>query len=177
MSIFLYLPPAYFINILTFSRHSDLVGRVEVDPAIVERQYNYSKTMKDQIVTHARNALMAAILLGLILGGVIAWRTYDGRTLPIVFGVLIGGGSVAIVGGLSYLILVSVAKRGVKRWEGLRQRISQLKAMDKRIDTKAGHLYPIPHVLLDRIINKRTSVTKGSVALINQCDKYNENLT
>ena len=143
----------------------------------MERQYDYSKTMKDKIVTHARNALIAAILLGMILGGVIAWREYHGKTIPTVFGVLIGGGSVTVIGGLAYFILTSVARRGVKKWEGLRDRVSKLKALDKLIDNKAEVLYPVANILLDRIIDKHTSVTKGSIALIKQCDKYDETLT
>lgn len=132
--------------------------------------------MKDQIVTHARNALIAAIVLGMIVGGVIAWSTFNGKTLPIVFGVLIGGGSVTIVGGVAYLIWISVARREVKKWEGLRDRVSKLKALDKLIDKKAEDLYPVANILLDRIINKH--VTKGSIkAVINQCDKYNETST
>lgn len=152
-------------------------GAIEVDPGIVERQYNYSKTMKEQIVNHATKALMAAILLGMILGGVIAWKTYNSKIIPIVFGVFVGGGSVTIIGGLAYLILLSVGRRGVKKWEGLRDRVSKLKAMDKLIDEKAEDLYPVPNILLDRIINKHTSVTRGSIALIKQCDKYNETST
>lgn len=167
----------YIMNESTFFRHSDLVGRVEVDPAIVERQYNYSKTMQKQIVTHARNALIAAIFLGMILGGLIAWQRWNGAALPIVLGVLTGGGSVLIIGGLAYFILTSVAKRGVNKWAGLRERVAQLKEMDKRIDKKAQDLYPVPHILLGRIIDQKTSVTRGSVALIKECNKYNESST
>lgn len=143
-----------------------------MDPKIVERQYNYSKTMKDQIMTHGRNALIAAILLGMILGGIIAWRTYNGQTIPIVLGVVIGGGAATIIGGLSYLVLTSVARRGVKRWENLQERVSKLKALDQIIDKKGENLYPVAHILLDRIINKHTSVMDGSIALIEQCEEY-----
>ena len=143
-----------------------------MDPKIVERQYNYSKAMKDQILSHGRNALVAAILLGMILGGIIAWRIYNNQTIPIVFGVLIGGGAVMIIGGLSYFVLTSVARRGVYRWESLQERISKLKALDKIIDKKGEDLYPVAHILLDRIINKRASVKNGSEALIKQCEEY-----
>ncbi|XP_078347279.1 uncharacterized protein LOC144632483 [Oculina patagonica] len=160
-----------------YTRHTDLVGAVEVDPGIVERQYNYSKKMKEQIVNHATKALIAAILLGMILGGVIAWRTYNAEIIPIVLGVFAGGGSVTIIGGLAYLILISVARRGVKKWEGLRDRVSKLKVLDKLIEKKTEDLYPVPNILLDRILNKHTNVTRGSIALIKQCDKYNETST
>jgi len=159
-----------YLALLT--RHTELEGFVKVDPKIVERQYNYSKTMKDQIMTHGRNALVAAILLGMILGGIIAWRTYKKQTIPIVLGVLIGGGTAVTIGGLPYLVLTSVARRGVYRWESLQERISKLKALDKIIDKKGEDLYPVAHILLDRIINKRTSVRDGSEALIEQCQEY-----
>lgn len=161
-----------FKNLHSISRHTELEGFVKVDPKIVERQYNYSKTMKDQIMTHGRNALVAAILLGMILGGIIAWRTYKKQTIPIVLGVLIGGGTAVTIGGLPYLVLTSVARRGVYRWESLQERISKLKALDKIIDKKGEDLYPVAHILLDRIINKRTSVRDGSEALIEQCQEY-----
>ena len=128
--------------------------------------------MKDQIMTHGRNALIAAIFLGMILGGVIAWSIYVKQTIPIVLGVLIGGGVATIIGGLSYFVLTSVARRGVYRWESLRERISKLKALDTIIDKKGEDLYPVANILLDRIINKHTSVMAGSEALIEQCEEY-----
>lgn len=160
------------MSLHSISRHTELEGFVKVDPKIVERQYNYSKTMKDQITTHGRRALVAVILLGMILGGIIAWRTYKEQIIPIVLGVLIGGGAAVIIGGLSYFILTSVATRGVYRWKSLQERISKLKALDKIIDKKGEDLYPVPNILLDRIINKHTSVKDGSEALIEQCEEY-----
>ena len=163
------------MNLHLISRHTELESFVKVDPEIVERQYSYSKTMKDQITTHGRKALFPAIVLGMILGGIIAWRTYNEQTISIVLGVLIGGGAAVVIGGLSYFILTSVATRGVKRWESLRERISKLRDLDKIIDKKGEALHPVPHVLLDMIINKldkHTSVKEESEALIEQCEEY-----
>ena len=160
------------MNLHSISRHTELEGFVKVDPEIVERQYDYSKTMKDKIMTHGRRALVAAILFGMILGGIIAWRTYKEQIIPIVLGVLIGGGAAVIIGGLSYFILTSVARRGVNRWKSLQERILKLKALDKIIDKKGEDLYPVPKILLERIINKHTSVKDGSEALIEQCEEY-----
>ena len=160
------------MNLHSISRHTELEGFIKVDPEIVERQYDYSKTMKDKIMTHGRRALAAAILFGMILGGIIAWRTYKEQIIPIVLGVLIGGGAAVIIGGLSYFILTSVARRGVNRWKSLQERILKLKALDKIIDKKGEDLYPVPKILLERIINKHTSVKDGSEALIEQCEEY-----
>lgn len=157
------------------ARHTKLEGFVKVDPKIVERQYSYSTTMKDKITTHGRNALVATIFFGMILGGIIAWRTYNEQTIPIVLGVLIGGGVAVIIGGLSYFIVRGVATRGVKRWKSLKERISKLEPLDKIIDKKGEALYPVPHVLLDKIISKldkNTSVKVESEALIEQCEEY-----
>ena len=58
--------------------------------------------MKNNIVTHGRRAWILSVLLGLILGGVIAWTAWNSQILPVVFGVLIGGGALLIIGGLVY---------------------------------------------------------------------------
>ena len=174
-SVKLYLNRIYVLRIyIQISRHTELEAFVKVDPEVVKRQYNYSKTMKDRIMTHGRNALVAVILLGMILGGIIAWGTYKKQTIPIVLGVLIGGGAAVIIGGLSYLVLTSVARRGVYRWENLQNRISKIKALDKKIDKKGEDLYPVAYVLLDRIINskRRNSIMDGAKELIEQCEEY-----
>ena len=163
-------------NLYSISRHKKLYSSVKVDQQIVERQYNYSKTMKDQILTHGRNALIAGILLGMIIGGVIAWRTYNEQTIPIVLGVLVGGGAVTIIGGLFYLVLTSVARRGVKRWESLQIRISKHEALRNIIDKKGKNLYAVS-MRVDSIINKNTvSVMDKSEALIEQCEEYEKAL-
>ena len=58
--------------------------------------------MKNNIVTHGRRAWILSVLLGLILGGVIAWTAWNSQILPVVFGVLIGRGALLIIGGLVY---------------------------------------------------------------------------
>lgn len=164
------------MNLHSISRHTELGSFVKVAPKRVERQYKYSNTMKGQITTHGRNALVATIFLGMILGGIIAWRTYTEQTIPIVLGALIGGGVAVIIGGLSYFILISVATRGVYRWNSLQERISKLnlKALERIIDRKGEALYPV-QILLDSIINRHISagsVKEGSEALIEQCEEY-----
>ena len=132
--------------------------------------------MKNQILTHGRNALIAGILLGMIIGGVVAWRTYNEQTIPIVLGVLVGGGAVTIIGGLFYLVLTSVARRGVKRWESLQIRISKHEALRNIIDKKGKNLYAVS-MRVDSIINKNTvSVMDKSEALIEQCEEYEKAL-
>ena len=77
--------------------------------------------MKNNIVTHGRRAWILSVLLGLILGGVIAWTAWNSQILPVVFGVLIGGGALLIIGGLVYFIFAAVAERGVRKWKQLQQ--------------------------------------------------------
>lgn len=146
--------------------------------ARVEDRHNSSKTRREKIVTHAGKALLAAILLGLILGGVIGWGSPD--RLPTVVWVLVGGGSVLVVGGLCYTILVGVACRNVKRWENLRGKVQELPVTDdliEEIGTKYSTLYPIPKIFLSDIEGDETNpsnVKRVSRDLINQLKSYNE---
>lgn len=146
--------------------------------ARVEDRHNSSKTRREKIVTHAGKALLAAILLGLILGGVIGWGSPD--RLPTVVWVLVGGGSVLVVGGLCYTILVGVAFRNVKRWENLRGKVQELPVTDdliEEIGTKYLTLYPIPKIFLSDIEGDETNpsdVKRVSRDLINQLKSYNE---
>ena len=153
-----------------------MAGRAGVDPKIVEERCESSKKMKSQILSHGRNALIAAILLGMIIGGVTAWSKWKDQILPVVLGVITGGGAVLIVGGIVYLVFAAVAARGVKKWDDLRKRASQLEEMDKIIDRKASKLHRVP-MLLDMIANKLQSVKQGSIQLVEQCDKYNATTT
>ena len=77
--------------------------------------------MKNNIVTHGRRAWILSVLLVLILGGVIALTAWNSQILPVVFGVLIGGGALLIIGGLVYFIFAAVAERGVRKWKQLQQ--------------------------------------------------------
>ena len=83
-------------------RHTKIGARANVYPSLVEERYQYSETMKNNIVTHGRRAWILSVLLGLILGGVIAWTAWNSQILPVVFGVLIGRGALLIIGGLVY---------------------------------------------------------------------------
>ena len=155
-------------------RHTEMKGRAGVDPKLVEERHQYSMTMKDKIVTHGRNAWVAAALLGMCLGGLIAWASWKDQILPKLLGVLIGGGAVLIIGGLAYCIFTTVAARGVRKWDDLRKRAWQLQQMDKIIDKKLQELYPIPNVLLSMIIAEasKQSIKQVSIKLVKQCQKY-----
>ena len=142
-----------------------------MDPEIVQKRYDYSKRMKNQIVTHGKNALIASVILGMILGGLIAWEKWNDQILSIVFGILIGGGATLLVGGLTYLIFTAVATRGVKKWEELQKRVSEFQIMDKIIDQKAQELYDVL-MLLDMIASKEQSVKQSSIQLVKQCEDY-----
>lgn len=148
-------------------------GRAGVDPEIVKKRYEYSKRMKNQIVTHGKNALIASVILGMILGGLIAWAKWNDQILPILFGISIGGGATLIVGGLTYLIFTAVATRGVKKWDELQRRVSEFQIMNKIIDQKAQELYPVP-MLLEMIASKEQTggVKQGSIQLVKQCEDY-----
>lgn len=71
-----------------------------------------------------------------------------------MFGVLIGGGVVVIIGGLFYFIVRGVVIRGVKRWKSLKEWILKFEFLDKIIDKKGEVLYFVFYVLLDKIISK-----------------------
>ena len=148
-----------------------MAARAGVDSKLVEERYEYSKKMKSQIVLHGKNALIAAVLLGMILGGLIAWSMWNGQILPVVFGVLIGGGAVLVLGGVTYFIFAAVAARGVNKWEDLHKRASEFQKMDKIIDRKAQELYAVP-MLLNMIANKVQTVKQGSIQLVKQCEGY-----
>lgn len=148
-----------------------MAARAGVDSKLVEERYECTKKMKSQIVLHGKNALIAAVLLGMILGGLIAWSMWNGQILPVVFGVLIGGGAVLVLGGLTYFIFAAVAARGVNKWEDLHKRASEFQKMDKIIDRKAQELYAVP-TLLGMIANKVQPVKQGSIQLVKQCKGY-----
>lgn len=99
---------------------------------------------------------------------------------PTVVWVLVGGGSVLVVGGLCYTILVGVACRNVKRWENLRGKVQELPVTDdliEEIGTKYSTLYPIPKIFLSDIEGDETNpsdVKRVSRDLINQLRSYNE---
>ena len=143
-----------------------MVGRADAYRKIVKERCEYSKKMKSQILSHGRNALIAAILLGMIVGGVTAWSKWKDQILPVVLGVITGGGAVLIVGGIVYLVFAAVAARGVKKWDDLWKRPSQLTEMDEM----ASKLHRVP-MLLDMIANKVQSVKQGSIQLVEQCEK------
>lgn len=99
---------------------------------------------------------------------------------PTVVWVLVGGGSVLVIGGLCYTILVGVACRNVKRWENLRGKVQELPVTDdliEEIGTKYSTLYPIPKIFLSDIEGDETNpsdVKRVSRDLINQLRSYNE---
>ena len=142
-----------------------------MDPQIVEKRCEYSMKMKSQIVSHGKNALIATVLLGIILGGVIAWKTWNGNILLVVFGVLIGGGVTLVIGGLTYAIFTAVAVTAVKKWEVLQTRASKFQGMTKKIDRIAKTLYGV-HLLLDIIASKEETVKEGSIQLVEKCRDY-----
>lgn len=146
-------------------------ARAGVDPQIVEKRCEYSMKMKSQIVSHGENALIATVLLGIILGGVIAWKTWNGNILLVVFGVLIGGGVTLVIGGLTYAIFTAVAVTAVKKWEALQTRASKFQDMAKKIDRIAETLYGV-HLLLDIIASKEETVKEGSIQLVEKCRDY-----
>ena len=147
-------------------------GRASGDPKTVEKRCEYSKTMKSQIVSHGKNALIATVLLGMILGGVIAWTTQNGKILPVMFGVLIGGGTTLVIGGLTYAIFTAVAVTGVKKWEALQKRASEFQDMAKKINRIANKLYGV-HLFLDIIASsKEETVTEDSLQIVEKCRDY-----
>ena len=142
-----------------------------MDPQTVEKRCEYSMKMKSQIASHGKNALIATVLLGIILGGVIAWTTWNGKILPVVFGVLVGGGVTLVIGGLTYAIFTAVAVTAVKKWEALQTRASEFQGMGKNIDRIAEKLYVV-HLLLDFIASKEETVKEGSIQLVEKCRDY-----
>lgn len=146
-------------------------ARAGVNREIVNNRYEYSKRMKNQIVKHGKNALIASVILGMILGGLIAWAKWNDQILPILFGISIGGGATLIVGGLTYLIFTAVATRGLKKWDELQKRVSEFQIMERIVDPKAKELHAVP-ILLGTIASKELSVKQGSIELVKQCEDY-----
>ena len=146
-----------------------MLARAHVDAQIMEKRREYYMKMKSQIVSHGKNALIATVLLGSILGGVEAWITWNGMILPVVFGVLIGVGmTLVIASGLTYAIFTAVAVTAVKKGEALRTRFQD---MDKKIDRIAVQFYGV-HLLLDMIASKEDTVKEGSIQLVEKCGDY-----
>ena len=152
-------------------RHTKIGARANVYPSLVEERYQYSETMKNNIVTHGRRAWILSVLLGLILGGVIAWTAWNSQILPVVFGVPIGGGALLIIGGLVYFIFAAVAERGVRKWKQLQQGVSHLQDTTKFILRKAQELNLLP-VQLQMMVNRQQPIKECSIALVKQCEKY-----
>ncbi|CAH3015201.1 unnamed protein product, partial [Porites evermanni] len=102
-----------------------------------QQKFSLSEILRDNKKQHGRRAWILSILLGLILGGVIAWMAWNSQILPAVFGVLIGGGALLIIGGLVYFIFAAVAERRVRKWKQLQQGVSHLQDTAKFILRKA----------------------------------------
>ena len=120
--------------------------------------------MKNNIVTHGRRAWILSVLLGLILGGVIAWTAWNSQILPVVFGVLIGGGALLIIGGLVYFIFAAVAERGVRKWKQLQQEVSHLQDTAKFILRKAQELNLLP-ALLQMMVDRQQPIKECDLLL------------
>ena len=146
-------------------------ARACCDYDFVEKRREYSMKMKSQIVSHGKNALIATVRLGSILGGEEAWTAWNGMILPVVSGVLIGGGMTLVIGGLTYAIFTAVAVTAVKKWEALQTRASEFRDMGKKIDRIAEKLYGV-HLLLDMIASKEETVKEGSIQLVEKCREY-----
>ena len=127
--------------------------------------------MKNNIVTHGRRAWILSVPLGLILGGVIALTAWNSQILPVVFGVLIGGGALLIIGGLVYFIFAAVAERRVRKWKQLQQRVSHLQDTAKFILRKAQELNLLP-VQLQVMVDRQQPIKECSIALVEQCEEY-----
>ena len=98
----------------------------------------------------------------------MAWNS---QILPVVFGVLIGGGALLIIGGLVYFIFAAVAERRVRKWKQLQQGVSHLQDTAKFILRKAQELNLLP-ALLQMMVDRQQPIKECSIALVEQCEKY-----
>ena len=73
---------------------------------------------------------------------------------------------------VGYFILAAVAERGVRKWKQLRQGVSHLQDTAKFILRKAQELSLLP-ALLQMMVDTQQPIKECSIALVEQCEKYN----
>ncbi|XP_068762657.1 uncharacterized protein [Montipora capricornis] len=154
-----------------YQGHTKMKASAEVTAEYVETRYRDSKQMNSQIASHGKNALIAAIVLGMIIGACVVWFSWKQEVLLTVLGALVGGGTVLVIGLIIYFSLTTVARGWEKKWKGLQESVTELKKMLKIIDTKAMALCSV-QLEIEMMAKQVKSVTECKSELVENFKDY-----
>lgn len=146
-------------------------ARAGVDAEYVESRYKYSKQMNSQIASHGKNALIAAIVLGMIIGACVVWFSWKHEVLLTVLGALVGGGTVLVIGSIIYFSFTTAARGWEKKWKGLQESVTKFERTEKIIDKKAMALFSVQSEI-EMMAKQIKSVTECKSELIKLFKDY-----
>lgn len=154
-----------------FDGHNKMKARAGVDAEYVESRYKYSKQMNSQIASHGKNALIAAIVLGMIIGACVVWFSWKHEVLLTVLGALVGGGTVLVIGSIIYFSFTTAARGWEKKWKGLQESVTKFERTEKIIDEKAMALFSVQSEI-EMMAKQIKSVTECKSELIKLFKNY-----